>query len=597
MYDDWKIDEPNLWAGGISDPSYVRGTGQNHTGNTSGEYLKFVGNRSTLHANGGNDRIDLEGNGLVAYGDGGNDLIATHHGGSYSTLYGGKGNDTLYVDTEGVYADGGANNDIFYILNSASEVTCDGGEGDDLFWFIRSSSEISIEGGNGSNTYRFDPYYLGGPFHNDIVITDFTKDDTIEYFADYGWGGKEMSDGSELDYYYDSDGNLVLYDANWNFFTITLEGITQKNVGEIAEAKYVSTKKTATLKEFLGITPLNPTVSLNSAGTAAKITSKYKKDTFNFADYGTKLKTVDASAISQGLYITANGLANKIVGSKGNDIIYGAKGNDTLTGGAGNDIFIYKSGDGKDVITDYAAGDKISLNTAFSDVTLDGSDVVFTIGKGSLTLQKAKGKTLTLIDSKGKESTTVVGGSTTLTLKNSSDSAVTIGSTIKKVNATSRTKAIKITGNELNNSIGGGTKNDTIYGGAGKDTLKGNSGNDKLYGQAGADKIYGGVGNDSLWGGAGNDSLWGNSGKDVFVYKPGEGTDKIMDYWYDEGDILKILKTNGKEGGTFKNPVFDGDTLTLAISGGGSVIFENVSAGDKIKINSKTYTIKGRTLK
>ncbi|MBR0262114.1 MAG: hypothetical protein IJQ85_10025, partial [Selenomonadaceae bacterium] len=42
MYDDWKIDEPNLWAGGISDPSYVRGTGQNHTGNTSGEYLEDV---------------------------------------------------------------------------------------------------------------------------------------------------------------------------------------------------------------------------------------------------------------------------------------------------------------------------------------------------------------------------------------------------------------------------------------------------------------------------------------------------------------------------------------------------------------------------
>ena len=133
MYTDWKIDEPNLWAGGLSDPIYFRGTGKNHKGDTSGEYIRFVDNRSTLHANGGNDRIDVNGTGLVAYGDGGDDLIATYNGGSYSKLYGGKGNDTLYVNTEGVYADGGADDDTFYILNSASEVTCDGGDGDDLF--------------------------------------------------------------------------------------------------------------------------------------------------------------------------------------------------------------------------------------------------------------------------------------------------------------------------------------------------------------------------------------------------------------------------------------------------------------------------------
>ena len=598
MYDDWKIDEPNLWAGGISDPIYVRGTGQNHTGNTSGEYIRFVGSRSTLHANGGNDRIDVNGNNLVAYGDGGNDLIATYHGGgSYSKLYGGKGNDTLYADTEGVYADGGADDDTFYIINSASEVTCDGGDGDDLFWFIRSSSEISLEGGNGSNTYRFDPYYLGGPYHNDVIITDFTSDDIIEYFASYGYGNKGQSDGSELDYYYDSDGNLVLYDANWDFFKITLEGITQENVGEIVSAKYLSTKKNSTLGEILGIEPDDGKVIVNAAGTAATITSDYTEKIFKTADYGTKIKTIDASETSQGIYITANGLANKIIGGAGADTLYAAKGNDTLTGGAGNDVFIYKSGDGKDVITDYAAGDKISLNTAYSDVTLSGSNVVFTIGKGTLTLQKAKGKTLTLIDSKGKESTTVVGGSTTLTLNNASDSTVRIDSAIEKVDATSRTKNIKIVGNALNNSISGGTKNDVLYGGAGKDTLKGNKGNDKLYGQSGADKLYGGAGNDTLWGGAGNDLLWGNSDKDIFVYKPGEGTDKIMDYWYDDGDMLKILKADGSDGGTFKSATFDGDTLTLAISGGGSVVFEDVSAGDKIKINSKTYTIKGRGLK
>lgn len=136
-----------------------------------------------------------------------------------------------------------------------------------------------------------------------------------------------------------------------------------------------------------------------------------------------------------------------------------------------------------------------------------------------------------------------------------------------------------------------------MLGGSGNDSLSGGDGADILSSGTGADKLLGGKGNDSLWGEAGNDSLWGNSDKDIFVYKPGEGTDKIMDYWYGEGDILKILKSNGQEGYTFKSASFDGDVLTLAISGGGSVIFENVSSGDQININNKTYTIKGRTIK
>ena len=93
----------------------------------------------------------------------------------------------------------------------------------------------------------------------------------------------------------------------------------------------------------------------------------------------------------------------------------------------------------------------------------------------------------------------------------------------------------------------------------------------------------------SLWGGAGNDTLYGRDGKDVFIYKPGESTDKIFDY--SSGDMLQILKSNGKSGGTFTNSSFKGGDLTLAINGGGTIIFDNVSKGDKFNINGKTYTL------
>ena len=105
----------------------------------------------------------------------------------------------------------------------------------------------------------------------------------------------------------------------------------------------------------------------------------------------------------------------------------------------------------------------------------------------------------------------------------------------------------------------------------------------------------GGAGNDYLYGGAGNDSLWGGAGNDVFIYKPNEGTDTIFDY--SSGDMLQILKSNGKTGGTFKSATFSDNTLTLTISGGGSIIFNNVNAGDTININDKNYTISDDTLK
>ncbi|MBR4641860.1 MAG: hypothetical protein IKO74_03950 [Selenomonadaceae bacterium] len=182
-----------------------------------------------------------------------------------------------------------------------------------------------------------------------------------------------------------------------------------------------------------------------------------------------------------------------------------------------------------------------------------------------------------------------------LEVTNSTKSPVTVGSAIKVISASDRTTPVIITGNKLDNTIYGGSKNDTLKGGEGNDKLYGEAGNDSLNGDAGNDILSGGTGNDKLYGGKGNDSLWGGAGNDIFIYKPGEGTDKIFDYASD--DMLKILKTNDKEGGTFTKATFKNNALTLAISGGGSVIFSGVSAGDKININGTIRTIKGSTLK
>ncbi|MBO4779371.1 MAG: hypothetical protein J5497_01915, partial [Selenomonadaceae bacterium] len=183
--------------------------------------------------------------------------------------------------------------------------------------------------------------------------------------------------------------------------------------------------------------------------------------------------------------ITNTGTNVTIDGGEGNDTLTGGKDNDTLTGGAGNDIFIYSAG--KDVITDYASGDKISLGAAISATNLSGSDVVFTLGKGSLTVKNGKDKSLALIDSKGKSSTTVV--SDLMTVTNSTKSPVTVPAYIKTIDASKRTKAVKITGNSLANSIVGGKGNDTLIGGKDNDVFIYTAGKDTITDYASGDKI------------------------------------------------------------------------------------------------------------
>ena len=286
-------------------------------------------------------------------------------------------------------------------------------------------------------------------------------------------------------------------------------------------------------------------VSYNAKKTVLTVAADYSESSLDLADFESTVKNVNAKALKKAIKITGNALNNSIVsgagndyllGGKGNDTLNGGKGSDTLKGGAGNDIFIYTAG--KDVISDYAAGDKISLGAAISKTTLNGSDVVFTIGSGTLTVKNGKDKTLTLINSKGKESTTVVSGAKTLTINNKTTSPVTLAADVGTADASKRTTDAKIVGNKFNNVILGGSKKDIIYGEGGNDSILGNAGNDALYGGLGSDTLKGGKGNDTLIGGAGNDSLWGDAGSDVFIYHAGEGNDVI--FGFDKNDTLTL---------------------------------------------------------
>ena len=122
-----------------------------------------------------------------------------------------------------------------------------------------------------------------------------------------------------------------------------------------------------------------------------------------------------------------------------------------MTGGAGKDTFVHYQTHGNTTVTDYTAGEdviQIASGSISKTEVVDGTDVKFTIGSGSVTVQNGVGKAISRVD---------------------------------------------------------GTGSYTVY--AGNGTVTGGSGNDKLYGGAGSDTMTGGAGNDTFVYGSGTDII------------------------------------------------------------------------------------------
>jgi Ca2+-binding RTX toxin-like protein len=81
---------------------------------------------------------------------------------------------------------------------------------------------------------------------------------------------------------------------------------------------------------------------------------------------------------------TGNGLANRITGSAGDDVLNGMGGNDYLTGGAGADVFVFELGNGSDTVADFSGsgteeGDTLRLAGYGADAYLTNVDDDWTI--------------------------------------------------------------------------------------------------------------------------------------------------------------------------------------------------------------------------
>jgi hypothetical protein len=113
---------------------------------------------------------------------------------------------------------------------------------------------------------------------------------------------------------------------------------------------------------------------------------------------------------------------------------------------------------------------------------------------------------------------------------------------------------------------------------AGDDTITGSRGTDYINGGDGSDMIRGGRGRDFIRGDAGNDVLRGEAGSDIFIFYPGGGTDKIMDFdvFGAQQDVLA--------GATQQDSAFDirqrGHDVVLDFGGGDRIILRHVDLDD-----------------
>lgn len=212
-----------------------------------------------------------------------------------------------------------------------------------------------------------------------------------------------------------------------------------------------------------------------------------------------------------------------ILAGAGNDLMIGGAGRDSFDGGQGNDVVLLGKGEGQDLIVggDSTPGRiktvRFDKSVAIADIRLQRQAMDL------LTIHYGRGDKITIPrhfehDANGPYRIDVIelpGG--------------------RKWSADYIRKDV-LKGTDAPQFLSGYGANEKIDGLGGNDNIRGGFGNDTVSGGQGNDRLYGDEGNDTLIGGPGSDLLRGEMGSDVYVYRHGDGMDRIQNYSR-EGDV------------------------------------------------------------
>ena len=299
-----------------------------------------------------------------------------------------------------------------------------------------------------------------------------------------------------------------------------------------------------------------------------------------------------------------------LMGGAGNDTLEGGSGNDTLWGDEGSDSFVFESGNGHDVVGDFAAGsDRIDLSAftsvwRFEDLTLRQTEdgVVLDLehdGGGTVLLLDVRLESLSAADfvlsPPPPEPPAGADGVRWVLSHQADDTRGTAGDDwIAALEGDDRIDAgagdDTVHAGRDEDTVSGAEGDDALWGDGGDDLLRGGEGNDTLHGGHQDDTLLGGAGDDRLDGGFGDDVLVGGAGADTFVatgpstdpqFPWVNGTDTVEDFTRGE-DRIDLSQLASIEGFEDLHITADGSTAVIDLTGvqGGTLRLENVSVDD-----------------
>ncbi|MCM2563865.1 hypothetical protein M8756_17120 [Lutimaribacter sp. EGI FJ00015] len=251
----------------------------------------------------------------------------------------------------------------------------------------------------------------------------------------------------------------------------------------------------------------------------------------------------DDTILGRGGNDTAHGGAGDDVihGRRGDDFLRGGNGVDRLFGGNGDDRL--EGGNGRDILRGGAGDDMLRGGGGFDRLLGGNGDDRLVGGSGRDTLRGGAGDDM-LRGGNGVDR--LLGG-------NGDDTLV---------------------GGNGRDTLRGGAGDDVLDGGGGGDRLDGRGGHDTLLGGANADTLIGGGGRDVLEAGQGFDLLIGGAGADVFVFRGGDGVNRVRDFTPGRDQLHLDVTERG-----FADLAVSGTDQGLRLDwSGGAVILEGVSA-------------------
>lgn len=435
-----------------------------------------------------------------------------------------------------------------------------------------SSSSVNITGDSKNNVI------IGGA-GNDILHGGNSKNDTLTggYGADVFVFGK--NEGKDIVTDYSEEDTISIRSAAVASVSVSSSKKSQDVIFK------VGTSGTLTVKDGAG----KKITVIDSVGTSTQV---YEKGAIYNADktevlftekfngtLSSGIEIADGSSITTAQKIIGNVLDNSIAGGTKADTLGGGAGNDTLYGGKGADLFIYTAG--HDVIEDYDAGERISLDASISGVTVNEGDVIFSTDNGSITVKDGAGKKITTITKVANKKVTETAiydegvkfneKQTSVSLSADYEGSYIPDTKLKKlstIDGSAATNNISISGSTSANVIIGGNGADTLYGGGrGNDTLTGGNGADIfVFGQSnGKDVIADYAAEDIIYLSSGNIDSASISGSDL-VFKVGSGSLKVL-----KGTGTKITTQDSLGAVTTsiyeKNAVYDGDKTSVTFTG------------------------------